>query len=83
MCNCELPEFSSTSIRTARKTHKCCECDRVVNPGDKYEYFTGKFDGGMFTYKTCLTCSQVRKWLARKIDCCIEFEGLITELIVN
>jgi len=47
-------------IRTARKKHRCGECLKDINPGDKYEYVSGIWDGVPHSYKTCLDCKSVR-----------------------
>ena len=47
-------------IRTARKKHRCDECLKDINPGDKYEYVSGIWDGEPHSYKTCLDCKSVR-----------------------
>lgn len=54
------PEFSYEEIRRAAKVHQCCECREDILPGTKYEYTTGKWDGYMNTYKTCLLCVEIR-----------------------
>lgn len=58
------PEFTSTRIRTARKQHWCCECRESIQPGCSYEYTTGKWDGSLSVYKTCLSCVEIRDHFA-------------------
>lgn len=65
-CNCSIdvesyPEFSITKVITARKAHKCCECHKEINPGEKYEMVVGKWEGEMSRFKTCIPCSSIRK----------------------
>ena len=50
------PELYEQFERTARKQHKCSECARVIEPGDKYELVKGKWDGEFDTFKTCKFC---------------------------
>lgn len=54
-------DFSSETILRARKQHRCSECARVIEPGQQYERAVGKSDGSVWTIKTCLTCSEIRK----------------------
>ncbi len=57
----DMPEFSSTSVRRARKLHSCCECGEAIAPGTRYEYVAGKWDGEMDTHATCLPCAAIRE----------------------
>ena len=66
-CNCSLdtydyesPEFHSIDNPMARKTHVCCECGESILPGQTYESASGKWDGDVMTYKTCLVCARIR-----------------------
>jgi hypothetical protein len=67
-CSCDVgvdfdegPEFYTEKIIKARKQHKCNECRGMINKGEKYERVTGKWDGNVSTYKTCLDCLSIRK----------------------
>jgi hypothetical protein len=53
-------EFSSVKIVAARKQHKCGECGEIINPGDQYEYHSGKWDGEICVDKTCGICMEIR-----------------------
>ena len=53
-------EFQSDSVVTARKAHRCYECRATIEPGDKYHYHTGKFDGRFFAFKVCRRCDYDR-----------------------
>ena len=57
-------EFQYHKIVKARKEHKCCECGRTISVGSKYEYFSGKIEGGMEYYHTCIDCANIRSGLA-------------------
>ena len=67
-CSCSIEydsfdgynEFSRETTPIARKTHECCECGEIIQPGTKYEYAVGKFEGAMWSYKTCMVCRQIR-----------------------
>ena len=59
----DMGEFVSQSMPVACKAHKCCECGRVINPGEKYERVSGKWLGDFEVYKTCLDCLSIRDTL--------------------
>ena len=59
---------------TARKEHQCCECDRIIQVGEKYSYFAGRWEddisscrrnGRLIVRKTCLKCDQDWKTILR------------------
>ena len=56
----DSPEFCHTKIRSARRTHICCECGDSINVGDQYECVSGRWDGGISRYKTCSPCVEIR-----------------------
>jgi hypothetical protein len=56
-------DFHDSQIFKAAKPHRCSECRRTIQPGEKYERVTGKIDGDFVTYKTCAHCIEARKWL--------------------
>ena len=59
-----MPAFSSTSTPRAKQEHICCECRDVIPKGAKYQRTSGKWDGSMDTYKTCLSCVEIRDHFA-------------------
>lgn len=59
-----MPEFYSRKIRRARKQHECSECGDKINPGERYEYVSGKWDGYFDVFHTCETCKRIREDLA-------------------
>lgn len=56
----EQAEFYSSAIVRAKKVHKCTECHEAISSGSKYERATGKWEGDISTYKTCLSCVEIR-----------------------
>lgn len=48
-----------SDIRKAAKPHRCCECGRVIEKGQKYEYYSMLFDGSWSHYNTCLICMEI------------------------
>ena len=66
-CSCKVdidpdigPDCHKEKIVTARKKHRCYECFQDIQPGEKYEYVSGIWDGDPQTYKTCLDCKSIR-----------------------
>lgn len=51
--------------RKARKAHVCGECERMIEKGEVYEYYTGLYDFGWTEAKTCLHCLSARRWLEK------------------
>ena len=69
-CTCEIeidhdggPTFYSGSDPVARKPHKCCECRRTIQPGERYERVSGLWDGDFEEFKTCYDCVSMRSAL--------------------
>jgi len=54
-------DFSETKIVKARKAHKCCECREEIKPGEQYEHAKGVYDGSWSSWKTCITCTRIRR----------------------
>lgn len=62
MCTCEIfdpPDFSDSGWRKARKGHNCVECGCVIEAGNRYHYYSSKYDGYVSTSKTCRRCWQL------------------------
>ena len=59
----EPGELVTGAIVKARKEHRCVECGETISPGSQYERVTGLWDGEFATFKTCLTCRNVRNSL--------------------
>lgn len=71
MCTCDLlmPDLFRSTIRKARKPHKCCECGTIIQPGSKYADIFGIWEGDAKGYKQCLRCYQISEKIAEKDDC--------------
>ncbi len=58
----EVLVFERKSVHVARKNHLCCECQRIIRPGERYHKFVGKWRDNTFSdeyfgeYKTCEAC---------------------------
>lgn len=61
---CEMPECFTEKDRKARKEHACVECLRTIQPGEKYRYESGIWDGEAKSHKTCADCLSVRSAFA-------------------
>ena len=55
-----MSEFNATTHPRARKPHKCSECGRTIEPGERYERTAGSWEGVFFTSLACLHCARAR-----------------------
>lgn len=60
----ERATVSTTTKPTARKEHRCGECDEIIPIGAKYERTDGLWGCSWQTYKTCLSCVEIRDHFA-------------------
>jgi hypothetical protein len=58
-------EFYSDRVVRARKLHKCYECGRQISIGSQYQRYSGKWEGQMDSFTTCLDCMNIREGLSR------------------
>lgn len=56
----EGPTCFRKVVRRAKKSHNCCECREVIPAGAQYEYCSGIWDTRPSSYKTCLSCVEIR-----------------------
>lgn len=54
--------------RHAAKDHRCSECQETIPKGTTYEHVKGLWDGSWSTYKTCLSCVEIRNHFACESD---------------
>ena len=60
-CECDdCWSFYRSDFVTARKTHRCCECLRIIEPGEEYQNEFGIWEGEPSTLKTCEECAGLR-----------------------
>lgn len=52
-------EFESLYTPRARKDFRCEECRRLIPKGTQYQKYSGKFEGDLFSTKTCLQCVEI------------------------
>lgn len=58
-----LPEIFTQVWRKAIKPHICVECKRTIEKSERYEAYSGKWDGVFHTYHTCAACQDIRESL--------------------
>jgi len=74
---CDRWELESTTRPKARKSYKCGECSKTIQPGEEYESYSGKSDRKFWIFRTCLTCVEIRDRF-----CCGGYEfGAVMESI--
>ena len=56
----------SKDLPVARKSQKCGECYRKIEPGELYQRENAIFGGEFVSYITCKQCVVVRAWLSRQ-----------------
>lgn len=64
----EMPSVYGREIRTARKTHRCCECKREIQPGEKYHFHHGVWNGRGASYKHCEQCFNLADTITREMS---------------
>jgi hypothetical protein len=60
----DMPAFVNETKRKARKPHKCHECRRWIQPGERYAHVCGQWDGAFHAFKVCAHCDVLRDWLS-------------------
>lgn len=76
---CEnMPEFYSWSEPVARKAHRCCECDALIVKGEKHFSCTGKWEGGISTFRQHTLCMEACMYVRDKLNDgdCVGFGSL-------
>ena len=51
-----MSDFNEQRIVTARKVHNCEFCKKQIQPGERYSYESGAFEGDFYTRKLCPEC---------------------------
>lgn len=62
------PEFHTETHRVARKRHACTECRGYIEPGDRYEFVTGLWEGVVSNHKTCAHCEAARDFYVNDLN---------------
>lgn len=71
-CYCdydEPPSLYQRELRTARKEHRCKECRRRIQPGERYERVFGIWGGDPDVYNTCPHCLALRDHITAHVPC--------------
>lgn len=68
-CDYDPATVYSSAVRTARKPHRCEECGSKIEPGGKYEYVFGIWEGDVSIFKTCEACLDLRQWVKNNVPC--------------
>lgn len=58
--DCDAEVFLGRECVARKPSAKCCECGDPLF-GVRHELVTGKWDGEWQTYRTCLSCVEIRK----------------------
>jgi hypothetical protein len=58
--NADLPGWYKTRYPTARVDHRCDECHRIIDAGEKYENTCGKWSHKFHYFTTCYDCVKAR-----------------------
>lgn len=76
----DAPKVCVTVMRTARKSHRCCECRREIARGQRYEFTSGIWDRRPDSFKTCEACLILREHVLAETDSmCWEFGRLLDD----
>ena len=68
-CDYDMPSAFSETNPTARKPHRCYECGRRIEAGEKYSRVWGIWDGRMDTHGTCSHCCALRDYVKSHVPC--------------
>jgi hypothetical protein len=60
----DLPSVCDVRTRRAAKDHACSECGEAIPRGTQYEHVKGLWDGSWSTFRTCLSCVEIRAHFA-------------------
>ena len=69
VCDYDQPDWSRIERRKAAKDHKCGECGRPIQKGERYEFSTGQYDGFISRHRTCSRCLEVRRYVQEHVPC--------------
>lgn len=56
-------DFEVTEYPRARKEHRCGECDRTIQRGERYRRTVQKFEGDVSAWKMCAHCEAAASYL--------------------
>lgn len=64
----ESPSVWSEKWRTSKKTHRCRVCGETIQPGHRYHYLSGIWDGRPDEFKHCARCWEIFSCLIAETD---------------
>ncbi|KAF1071996.1 hypothetical protein [Variovorax sp.] len=82
-CDYEPAAFYCATEYTARKEHRCHECGRAIEPGQRYEKAAAKWEGSVSSYKTCSRCVALREHLKAHVSCFCWAHGNMLDDVCN
>jgi hypothetical protein len=80
--SCDLPECALSVVRKAKKLYRCCECNGLIQSGERYQRYSGIWKDGPCAYKTCLDCVSLRCETSRDGDECGFTFGELPEVVL-
>lgn len=84
MCDCgDGPSTYRETRPKARKSHKCCECGRMIQPGETYRHLWGVWEGEAKTFKTCDACQDLDAWARDQSDCFCPNIGRLRQGVID
>ena len=75
-CDYDAPSFFQERHVRARKVHRCCECGRAIQPGERYQKVIGVWDGRFDQFCRCSHCEAVAAKFNELPCFCDSFRGL-------
>lgn len=78
-CAYDAPDFYAKRLVRASKQHNCSECFHKIQPGERYEYAVGKWDGAFDRFKTCSRCLDMREYVKAHVPCLCWAHGNIID----
>ena len=77
-CDLESPAAYREIVRKARKPHKCCDCKGQIQPGERYTYISGIWDGDPSNFHRCQDCTHLRCEIVKETEEeCMPLDGLL------
>ncbi|SRR5216684_6154801 len=79
MSECELPQYYVCKDVSARKTHKCCECNAPIDKGEKHLLVSACWEGKPGRYRQHQLCEKACEYVRDRglnDDECVAFGEL-------
>ena len=66
-CSCTIDDYDcgenqlyDNRFVEARVYQTCCECNETIRSGELHEYVKGKSNDNFWSYRTCMSCYEIR-----------------------